>query len=172
MSIPFLGEIRLFGLNFAPVGWQSCDGSLLQIAEYSALFALLGTTYGGDGQTTFAVPDLRGRAPLHQGTGPGLTGRSLGETGGSESVTLTAQQMPSHTHPLRATNAGTRSAVAQGNLLGSGEADIYNRDTSSAVMLSAQQISASGGSQPHENMQPSLCVKICIAVEGIFPSQN
>ncbi|MBZ0223839.1 MAG: phage tail protein [Dokdonella sp.] len=172
MSEPFIGEVRMFGFNFAPVGWQFCDGSLLQIADYDALFMLIGTTYGGDGMTTFAVPDLRGRAPLHQGTGFGLTGRVLGEIAGSESVTLSAQQLPAHAHALMAATSGTRSASAAGNMLGSGEADIYNRDNGHNQALSAAQVAASGGSQPHENMQPSLCVNFCISLFGIFPSQN
>jgi len=172
MSQPFLGEIRMVGFNFAPVGWAYCDGSLLPIAQYDAVFALLGTTYGGDGQVTFALPDLRGRVPLHQGQSPGNSFRTIGEAGGSESVTLSIQQLPLHTHSLAAGVDGARAAAPNSAFIGSGEADIYNHDTANSVTLAPGTLGSSGGSQPHENQQPFLCINFIIALEGIFPSRN
>lgn len=171
MSNPFLGEIRLVGFNFPPIGWEPCDGRLMSIAEYTALFALLGTTYGGDGQTTFALPDLRGRAPLSQGQGPGLSVYTIGQSAGTENVTLLNVEMPLHSHQVMTGAGGARSSSPSGNLLGSGEADIYSR-TGSAGAIHPATINISGGSQPHENMQPFLCVNFIICVEGIFPSRN
>jgi microcystin-dependent protein len=172
VSDPFIGEIRMAGFNFAPRGWAYCNGAILSIAQNDALFALLGTTYGGDGQTTFALPNLAGRLPLNQGQGPGLSPRTLGEMGGVESVTLTAQQLPAHTHALAAASAGARTASAAGNLVASGEADIYSRDPGQPVALSPNQLGVAGGSQPHTNLQPALAVNFIIAIEGIFPSRN
>lgn len=172
MADPFLGEIRMAGFNFAPRGWGFCNGAILSIAQNSALFALLGTTYGGDGITTFALPNLMGRLPLNQGQGPGLSPRTIGEMGGVEQVTLTSQQLPNHTHTLAAASAGTRTSSAGGNLLASGEADIYARGAGQPVALSPDQLSPAGGSQPHTNLQPALAVNFFIAFEGIFPSRN
>jgi microcystin-dependent protein len=171
MANPFIGEIRLFGFNFAPVGWHFCDGSLLPIAQYDTLYALLGTTYGGDGQTTFGVPDFRSRIPVHQGQGPGLSQYVLGELTGTEQVTLTVQQIPTHAHGLVASNNGTRTKTAAGNFLASGENDIYTNDASAPLALTSV-VASNGGSQPHSNLQPTLCVNFCIALEGIFPSPN
>jgi microcystin-dependent protein len=171
MSNPFLGEIRLVGFNFPPVGWEPCDGRLMAISENDALFALIGTTYGGDGQTTFALPDLRGRVPINQGQGPGLSVYTIGQLAGTESVTLLNIEMPQHTHQILTGAGGARSSSPTGNLLGSGEADIYSR-SGSAVTIHPATISPSGGSQPHENMQPFLCVNFIICVAGIFPSRN
>lgn len=172
MSNPFLGEIRMGGFNFAPRGWAFCIGQLLPIAQYDALFALVGTTYGGDGVTTFALPDLRGRIPINQGQGPGLSNYVMGQKAGTESVTLTTAQIPSHSHVITAASSGTRSANPVGNLLGSGEADIYNHDGANGVAMSPNAIAQSGGNQPHDNMQPYLCINFFIALEGIFPSRN
>jgi microcystin-dependent protein len=172
MSQPFIGEIRMVGFNFAPIGWAYCDGSILPISQYDAVYALLGTTYGGDGQSTFGLPDLRGRLPLHQGQSPGNSFRTIGEKAGSESVSLSTQQLPFHAHTLAAGTDGTRTAAPSLAFLGSGEADIYNRDASHAVALAAGSFSPSGNSQPHENQQPFLCVNFIIALEGIFPSRN
>jgi microcystin-dependent protein len=180
MSEPFLGEIRMFGGNFAPRGWAFCNGQLLPISSNTALFSLLGTTYGGDGRTTFALPDLRGRVPMHWGQGPGLSSRSLGESSGSESVTLTSSQMPAHTHSAVATvNASARSdgsspsgavpADGGGNNIYSSAPD--GSTTMNGGMVSTQ-IGAAGGSQPHANLQPFLCVSFIIALQGIFPSRN
>jgi len=176
MSTPFVGEIRLFGFSRVPTGWLSCDGSLQPISEYDVLFALLGTTYGGDGQTTFALPDLRGQVPLHNGTGPGLTSRVIGEFGGSENVTLVPSQLPAHSHSLSATSLSA-SATAPGNTLELGAISgdtMYVTDLTgaTAVTMAPSSISAAGGSQPHDNLMPTLTVQYCVAWAGIFPPQN
>jgi microcystin-dependent protein len=177
MSTPYIGEIRLFafGTRGAPNGWQACDGSLLPISEYDALFVLVGTTYGGDRQTTFAVPDLRGRIPIHQGTGPGLSTYVIGQRAGTETVTALATQMPAHTHTLVATSsAATDVTPASTRLPGAVSGDtFYVDDVTGAipVPMSAQSTSLAGGSQPHENTMPTLTVQFCIATQGIFPSQ-
>jgi microcystin-dependent protein len=172
MADPFIGEIRMAGFNFAPSGWAMCEGQLLSIAQNTALFALLGTQFGGNGQTTFALPDLRGRLPIHRGQGPGLSPRSIGEVLGSEQVTLTASQMPGHSHVLAAASDGARTATAAGNLLASGEADLFSRDGGANVAMAADAIAPAGGSQPHANLQPYLCVTFIIALFGIFPPRN
>ena len=176
MSTPFIGEIRMFPFNFAPVGWQFCDGSLLPISQFDTLFALIGTTYGGDGQATFAVPDLRGRLPIHQGQGPSLSNYVIGQTAGTESVTVTTQQMPAHTHGLAATTAAATALTPANNLLPaavSGDTFYTNTITgNTAAPMSAQMLSQAGGSQPHDNTMPTLTVQYCIAYQGIFPSQN
>lgn len=175
MSTPYIGEIRMFafGTRGAPNNWQACDGSLLPISQYDALFALIGTTYGGDGQTTFAVPDLRGRVPIHQGQGPGLSNYVIGQRAGTETVTVLPTQMPAHTHILVTTSAASSSLTPGNTLLpGSVSGDsFYASDTSGAqVAMSAQSTSLAGGSQPHENCMPTLTVQYCIATQGIFPS--
>lgn len=174
MSTPYIGEIRMFGFGRTPNGWQACDGSLLAISQYDALFALIGTTYGGDGQTTFAVPDLRGRLPIHQGQGPGLSNYVIGQRAGTESVTVLPTQMPAHTHTVVATTAAATSLTPGNTLLpGSVSGDtFYATDITGATVLgmSAQSTSLAGGSQPHENCMPTLTVQYCIATFGIFPS--
>jgi microcystin-dependent protein len=171
MADPFTGEIRLFAGSFAPTGWAFCNGQLLAINDYQNLFALIGTTFGGDGQSTFALPDLRGRVPMHFGQGPGLQSRTLGESGGSEQVTLTSAQMPVHTHTLMASNAdGTRAAPA-GNLWARSEALGFSADPPDADMHPAS-VSSSGGSQPHENMMPFVGLNFIIALDAIFPQPN
>jgi len=172
MTTPFLGEIRLIGFNYAPRGWAFCWGQLLSIAQNSAVFSLLGTTYGGNGSTTFALPDLRGRIPIGLGQGPGLPPVTIGETGGSETVSLLATQIPAHSHSVYGAVNGTRSSNPGGNLLASGEMDLYNRDTTGAVELSAAAVASNGGGQPHNNLQPFLCMNFVIALEGVFPSRN
>jgi microcystin-dependent protein len=177
MSEPFLGEIRMVGFNFAPRGWALCNGQLMSIAQNTALFSLLGTTYGGNGQTTFALPDLRGRAPLHQGQGPGLTPRTIGESSGSEAVTLLITEIPAHTHLLEASSGTGNANTATSNFIAStsdpntGEA-FNSFATAANTTMNPASIGVSGGSQPHENMQPYLCVNFVIALEGIFPSRN
>jgi len=167
MAQPYVGEIRMFAGNFAPAGWMFCEGQLLPISENEVLFNLIGTTYGGDGQSTFALPDLRGRVPIHQGSG-----FSLAQTGGSESVTLTVNQIAAHTHPLVATTAVGSAASPQGNVLAaSGSSNVY-RTGPGAVALSNQAVGPAGGSQPHTNFQPYLCVDFIISLYGIFPTQN
>ena len=172
MATPFLGEIRMVGFNFAPVGWAFCAGQLLAISQNDALYALVGTIYGGDGVTTFGLPDLRGRLPINQGQGPGLSNYVIGQSAGTESVTLLSTQMPSHSHLVNAASGGARNANPVGNLLGSGEADLYTHDGANAVALAPNVIVPSGGNQPHENMQPFLCINFIIALEGVFPSRN
>lgn len=178
MSTPYIGEIRMFGFGSrgAPNGWQACDGTLLPISEYEVLYTLLGTTYGGDGQSTFGVPDLRGRLPIHQGTGPGLSNYVIGQRAGTETVTVLPTQMPAHTHTLVVTT-GAASALTPGNTLLPGAVSgdsFYASDITGATALpmSAQSTGAAGGSQPHENCMPTLTVQYCIAWAGIFPSQG
>lgn len=175
MSTPYIGEIRMFGFSRgAPNNWQTCDGSLLPISQYDALFSLIGTTYGGDGQTTFAVPDLRGRLPIHQGTGAGLGTYVIGQQSGSETVTVLPTQMPAHTHTLVATT-GAASSLTPGNTLLPGTVSgdsFYASDVSGATLVAMSSMSSSmgGGSQPHENCMPTLPVQYCIATFGIYPS--
>jgi microcystin-dependent protein len=175
MSAPFIGEIRMFGGNFAPRGWAFCQGQILSIAQNTALFSLLGTTYGGNGQTTFALPDLRGRVPIQPGQGPGLSPRTLGEAGGQETVTLIASQMPAHNHGLNVFNGpGTASSPAGAVIaapVSGATLDKAFSATPSATMSPAS-IGSAGGSQPHNNMPPYQCVNFIIALEGIFPSRN
>lgn len=176
MSTPYLGEIRLFGFSRMPIGWQTCDGSLLSIAEYDALFALLGTTYGGDGITTFAVPDLRGRVPIHQGQGPGLSSYVIGQKAGTENVTLVGTQMPAHTHTMLATtNAATSRTPGTTLLPGAISGDtLYASDVAGATPIGMAPASTSivGGTQPHDNTMPTLTVQYCISLFGIFPTQS
>ena len=170
---PFIGQIGVFGFNFAPRGWAKCDGQLLSIANNQSLFSLLGTTYGGDGRTTFGLPDLRGRAALHQGKGPGLTDRKIGVKGGAETVTLNASMMPTHTHV--ATLKATLTDGVQGDATGKVLAPKNNYFTgNSDTNMGATSISnaTTGGSQPHANMQPYQVVNFCIATTGIYPSRN
>jgi microcystin-dependent protein len=171
MADPFIGEITMFGGNFAPRNWAFCDGQLLSIAQNQALFALLGTTYGGDGRTTFGLPDLRGRIPIHVGSGPGLSGRSWGQRGGQETVTLATQQLPSHQHIQQGTDSDATSADPTDGLAAKAQNVTYNSSGSPADM-NAASVQAAGGSQPHDNMQPYLCVNFVIALFGIFPSRN
>lgn len=176
MSTPYVGEIRHFGFPRVPTGWHACDGSLLSIAEYEVLYTLLGTNYGGDGVTSFGVPDLRGQTPLHQGNGQGLTPRVLGQSGGSEQVTLTPLQLPQHTHAWMATQGAATAATPGPNvILGAPATDtLYVTDITGYVAypLAANSVQPAGNTLPHENMMPTLTVNICIALYGIFPSQN
>jgi microcystin-dependent protein len=171
MSEPFIGEIRMFGGTFAPNGWALCNGQLVAISEYDALFSLIGTTYGGDGQSTFALPDLRGRLPMHLGTGPGLSPRVIGEAFGAESVTLTAAQMPAHAHPLAAAGAATLSSP-QGARYGNTGANVTYLDTAPTRAFASAAHVAAGGSQPHDNLMPSLCVNFIISLFGIYPQPS
>lgn len=175
MSTPYIGEIRMFGFGRTPIGWQACDGSLLPISQYDALFALIGTTYGGDGQNTFAVPDLQGRLPIHQGQGQGqgLSNYVIGQRAGTESVTVLPTQMPAHSHVMVATT-GASTAITPGPTLlpGTVSSDTFYVNTingNNAAAMSNQMLTVSGGSQPHENCMPTLTVQYCIATEGIFP---
>ncbi len=166
---PYVGEIRMFAGNFAPSGWALCRGQLISIAENEALFQLIGTTYGGDGQSTFALPNLASRVPIHMGTGPDGTTYQLGEMAGSESVTLTNQQIPVHTHTLTASTGPGTDALPTNNVLAqSGGAFVYYEDVA-GVAMSPNAISPVGGSQPHENTQPFLCINFIISLVGEFP---
>ena len=172
MSEPFTGEIRMFAGNFAPVGWANCDGQLLSVSQNDALFSLFGTIYGGDGRTTFGLPDLRGRVPIHQGQGPGLANRTLGGKSGSEQVTLTTQQMPSHNHPLQVSTANGAGANPGGNVLaGSALLEGY-ADEIPDTPMSASAISPTGGSTAHNNMQPYQVIRFIVALFGIYPSRS
>ena len=170
MAQPYVGEIRMFGGNFAPVGWMFCDGSLLPISENETLFQLIGTTYGGDGQETFALPDLRGRFPVHQGGG-----HVLAETYGVEEVTLTQNQIPSHQHVAVAnTAAGTSATPSGGVWAGNSNTAIsqFAAGTSTTVNMNGAMVAATGGSQPHNNMPPYTCISFIISLFGIFPSPS
>lgn len=167
MSSPYIGEIRMFGGNFAPLGWSFCDGSILPISSYTALFSLLGTTYGGDGTTTFALPDLRGRVPVHAGTG--LFTATMGDMAGVESVTLTTAQIPAHTHALQATTSFATSSDPAGNAFAQGQAVKEYSTFAPDTTLASGTTSAAGGSQPHDNFQPYLCLNFIIALQGVFP---
>jgi microcystin-dependent protein len=172
MSEPFIGQIMLFAGNFAPRGWAFCNGQLLSIAQNTALFAILGTAYGGNGQTTFALPDLRGRVPVGPGEGTGLSNRTLGEQGGAEAVTLTTAQMPVHNHAANAAaGTGTSTTPANNVLAGSSQRDAIYASSPGTTMHPAT-ISAVGESQAHPNMQPYTAINYIIALEGIFPSRN
>lgn len=181
MNEPFIGMIALFGFGFPPRGWAVCDGSLLSIAQNTALFSLLGTTYGGNGQTTFALPDLRSRVPLGQGQGPGLSYYAMGELAGTESVTMTNAQMPMHNHTLVGTNSAATTSTVQGNVLaasngaledGTGVTVNAYAPPGGDVLASPVAIGVAGGNQPLPIMQPFLAMNYCIALTGIFPSRN
>ena len=170
MAQPYIGEIRMFAGNFAPLGWLFCDGSLVSIDEFETLYQLIGTTYGGDGQQTFALPDLRSRVPIHAGTLAGGGNYTLAQTGGVETVTLTSNQVPSHTHALLATSAGANSSnPANAILATSSQVSMYFAGAAN-VNMRANVISSTGGSQPHTNVQPYLTINFIISVYGLYPS--
>lgn len=167
MGTPYIGEIRMFAGNFSPAGWLFCEGQLLPISENETLFQLIGTTYGGDGQETFGLPDLRGRLPVHMGGG-----YQLAETGGVESVSLTVTQIPAHTHAMIASTGTGTQLSPQGKVLASGSSISLYRPGAPAAPLNSAKVSPSGGSQPHDNMHPFLCINYIISLFGIFPSAN
>jgi microcystin-dependent protein len=171
MSEPFIGEIQMFAGTFAPRNWAFCDGQLLAVSQNDALFSLLGTIYGGDGRTTFGLPDLRGRLPVHMGTGPGLTPRPIGQKTGQENVTLAINHLPSHSHQLKlssdAADSTERSALTRAQTTEDGYSTAGPNET-----LASAAMAASGGSQPHTNVQPFLCINFIIALTGIYPSRN
>lgn len=171
---PFIGEIKLFAGNFAPRGWAFCEGQLLPISQNTALFSILGTTYGGDGRTTFALPDLRGRVSIHPGHGPGLSNYFLGAKGGQEHVTLMINQMPSHNHEVRASSQGGNSPSPGNAVLGNtGGFDAeYVHNQPPDLIMNPSMVTNAGGNQPHENRQPYLAVNYIIALQGIFPSRS
>jgi microcystin-dependent protein len=175
MTDPFLAEIRMFGGNFAPNGWALCNGQLISISQNTALFSLLGTTYGGDGRVTFGLPDLQGAAPMQQGQGPGLSSRSLGDTSGVPDVTLLTTEMPAHTHQVNAVDASgdvttPTNALWASAMLGRIGTNIYS-DATPSQMMNTMTTAITGGSQPHNNMPPYLCVNFIIALQGIFPQR-
>jgi microcystin-dependent protein len=168
---PFVGEIRIFCGNFAPRGWAFCQGQLLPIAQNTALFSLLGTQYGGDGESTFALPDLRGRFPMFWGQGPGLSVRTIGDRDGSDAVALVASEMPAHTHALGASAAAASSTSPAGALLAASQTAVYGAGAD-PVPLSGQTLGAAGSGAPHENRQPFLALDFIIALQGVFPPRS
>lgn len=173
MADPFVAEIRMFPFNFAPRGWAFCDGQLLPLSQNTALFSLLGTTNGGNGKSNFALPNLQGRAPMHPGQGPGLSLHDLGETGGTETVSLLESEIPSHTHAQRAAiDPGDLFAPANNALAVSVGAAMYQTSAAQLVNMSDQSLAPAGGDQPHNNMQPYLTVNFCIAMQGVFPPRT
>jgi microcystin-dependent protein len=176
MSDQFVSEIRMFTGNFAPTGWALCNGQLLPISQNTALFSLLGTNFGGDGKSTFGLPNLQGSVPLGAGFGPGLTARSVGETGGEPTVTLIDSQMPAHSHAAQAsTSGGTDSPAGAGwgeSKLGKTPLNVYAASGANNVLMSPLTLSIAGGSQPHNNMPPYLCLTFIIALQGIFPARS
>ena len=167
---PFVAEIRIFPFNFAPKGWAFCDGQLLPISQNTALFSLLGTTYGGDGRSNFALPNLQGCAAMHPGQGPGLSLRDLGETGGTDTVTLLESEIPSHTHSLAASNEIGEDSKAAGEAMArSTGGALYGPVPASPVALAHDALPVAGGDQPHNNLMPYLTLSFCIALQGVFP---
>lgn len=176
MSTPYIGEIRLFGFTRVPIGWIPCNGTILPISGFEVLYTLIGTTYGGDGETTFAVPDLSSRVPIHYGNGPGLSPRVLGAAGGSETVTLVSTQIPRHDHPMVATTGAANSnKISQSVEFGALASDVMytgNVDGLASVTTAPSSTSFAGRGEAHDNLMPTLTVQFCIAYEGIFPSQG
>jgi microcystin-dependent protein len=171
MSDPFIAEIKIFAGNFAPRGWAFCDGQLVQISQNTALFSLIGTIYGGDGRTTCGLPNLQGRAPMHPGRGPGLTPRSIGQRGGVEQVTLTQNQLGSHTHPLRALDDDPNSdSLASGVAASAGDPAFAG--PANLVTMASGSLASTGGGQPHANVQPFLVLNFIIALVGVYPSRS
>jgi microcystin-dependent protein len=169
---PFVAEIRIFPFNFAPKGWAWCDGQLLPLSQNTALFSLLGTTYGGNGKSNFALPDLQGRAPMHPGQGPGLSLHDLGETGGSETVTLLESEIPAHAHALRGSIDDADLAIPTPNRsLAKSSANAYNAAQVTTPMA-PEALAPAGGDQPHNNLQPYLTFYFCIALQGVFPPRG
>src|SRR5687767_2257769 len=168
MADPFVAEIRIFPFNFAPRGWAWCDGQLLPLSQNTALFSLLGTTYGGDGKSNFALPDLQGRAPMHPGQGPGLSLHDLGETGGSETVTLLESEIPAHSHALRGSNTLADTPVPAGNSIARFTSNIYVQQAGNPALtpMAPESLAPAGGDQPHNNLQPYLTFYFCIALQG------
>ena len=166
MSEPFLAEIKIVGFNFAPRGWAFCDGQILPINQNQSLYSLLGTTYGGDGRTTFALPDMRGRVPIHVGNG-----FQLGNKGGEDNHTLTMAEMPMHKHELKATNDNASSTSPSNNVLARSGVNFF-RDLTTPTSMNTNAVTRRGIGQPHENMQPFLALRFCIALQGLFPSRN
>jgi microcystin-dependent protein len=174
MADPFVAEIRIFPFNFAPRGWAWCDGQLLPLSQNTALFSLLGTTYGGNGKSNFALPDLQGRAPMHPGQGPGLSLHDLGETGGSETVTLLESEIPAHSHTERASaeDADADNPTSGNPNGGSIGVSLYLSPAAVAAQMAPEALAPAGGDQPHNNLQPYLTFYFCIALQGVFPPRT
>ena len=175
MTTPFIGEITMFGGTFAPRNWALCDGALLAVSQNQALFSLLGTTYGGDGRTTFGLPDLRGRLPIHEGSGPGLTPRQLGERGGGETDTILAANMPNHSHTVLGTTGAGDSNNPAGKVPAVAPVDAFSDqapDPANAKFGGTAIADAPGGNQPHNNLMPYLALNFIIALQGVYPSRN
>jgi microcystin-dependent protein len=168
---PFVAEIRIFPFNFAPKGWAWCDGQLLPLSQNTALFSLLGTTYGGNGKSNFALPDLQGRAPMHPGQGPGLSLHDLGEVGGSETVTLLESEIPAHSHTLRGDEDDGTFKTPQGMLVAGGN-QMYLTNTAPNAIMAPEALAPAGGDQPHNNLQPYLTFYFNIALQGVFPPRG
>ena len=169
---PFVAEIRIFGFNFPPKGWAFCDGQILPLSQNTALFSLLGTTYGGDGKSNFALPDLQGRAPMHPGQGPGLSLHDLGETGGSDAVTLLTSEIPSHTHGISASGGDSTDQSPANSKFAVGTGVAMYAPVGSLVPMADAAIAAGGGGLPHNNLQPYLTLNFCIALQGVFPPRT
>jgi microcystin-dependent protein len=172
MADPFVAEIRIFPFNFAPKGWAWCDGQLLPLSQNTALFSLLGTTYGGDGKSNFALPDLQGSAPMHPGQGPGLSLHDLGEIGGSETVTLLESEIPAHSHAWQASLADALEPAPAGQQFATGIGVQVFAASSSLVAMAPELLAPAGGDQPHNNLQPYLTFFFCIALQGVFPPRS
>jgi microcystin-dependent protein len=173
MADPFVAEIRIFPFNFAPKGWAWCDGQLLPLSQNTALFSLLGTTYGGNGKSNFALPDLQGRAPMHPGQGPGLSLHDLGETGGSETVTLLESEIPGHSHALRgSSDDADLKAPSSSRVLARSTSGFAYSASAPDVSMAPGALAPAGGDQPHNNMQPYLTFYFCIALQGVFPPRT
>jgi microcystin-dependent protein len=173
MSSPFVAEIRMFAGNFAPTGWAECNGQILPISQNTALFSLLGTVYGGDGKSTFALPDLQGSVPVHQGQGPGLSEYFLGQASGSESTTLIQTEMPAHSHDLTTSNTDATERQPPGQRLAKGAGiEMYNANTQPTTNMNFQALTVAGGSLPHNNMMRYLAVTFAIALQGVFPPRS
>jgi len=169
---PFVAEIRIFPFNFAPKGWAFCDGQLMPLSQNTALFSLLGTTYGGDGKSNFALPNMQGNAPMHPGQGPGLSLHDLGETGGSETVSLLESEIPAHSHGFTASQADGISRLPGGNLVANMIGVNGYAPPGAIVQMSDNSIAPAGGDQPHNNMQPYLTLNFCIALQGVYPPRT
>jgi microcystin-dependent protein len=172
MSEPFIGEIRVFGFNFPPLGWATCAGQLLPISQNTALFSVIGTYFGGNGTSNFALPNLQGNVPVHVGTGPGPTPRSIGETGGASQVTLNVAEMPAHSHPADCNSGAGTSYGPANNVWASDAGGASEYAATPTVALAANALAAAGAGQPHDNMQPYLAVNFCIALQGVYPARS
>jgi microcystin-dependent protein len=172
MADPFVAEIRIFPFNFAPKGWAWCDGQLLPLSQNTALFSLLGTTYGGNGKSNFALPDLQGRAPMHPGQGPGLSLHDLGETGGSETVTLLESEIPAHSHAMSVSSQLATENLPTGQKFAMGDGINLYGTANNFVSMNGSALAPAGGDQPHNNLQPFLTFYFCIALQGVFPPRG